>query len=137
MLCTNPAALSGDRGALRTLTRTEDFPGTIGLTLLVLFAGMPPDAATPWVQPQDHFTGRCVREDGANVLRIDGVGSARQPTPSPDPTWGLHLVDVNIAMGNLVTIVGRQSAAYLRRMPVSCGLALPGWGRFGRPTGAG
>ena len=115
VLCTNPAELSGDRGALETLTRTEDFPGTIGLTLQLLFAGMPPDADTPWVQPQDHFTGRCVREAGANVLRIDAVGSARQLVPSPDPTWGLHLVDVNIAMGNLVTIVGGQSAAYLER----------------------
>ena len=76
---------------------------------------MPPDADTPWVQPQDHFTGRCVREAGANVLRVDAVGSARQPTPSPDPTWGLHLVDVNIAMGNLVTIVGRQGEAYVER----------------------
>ena len=26
--------------------------------------------------------------------------------------WGMHLVDVNVAMGNLVAIVGRQSAAY-------------------------
>jgi hypothetical protein len=28
------------------------------------------------------------------------------------PTWGLHLVDVNIALGNLVSIVGDESAAY-------------------------
>jgi len=28
------------------------------------------------------------------------------------PTWGLHLVDVNIALGNLVALVGSQSAAY-------------------------
>ena len=27
--------------------------------------------------------------------------------------WGLHLIDVNLAMGNLVEIVGRQSKAYL------------------------
>lgn len=26
--------------------------------------------------------------------------------------WGLHLIDVNLAMGNLVEIVGRQSKAY-------------------------
>ena len=31
---------------------------------------------------------------------------------SPLPTWGLHLVDVNIALGNLVGIVARESAAY-------------------------
>jgi hypothetical protein len=27
--------------------------------------------------------------------------------------WGLHLIDVNLAMGNLIDIVGRQSKAYL------------------------
>ena len=27
--------------------------------------------------------------------------------------WGLHLVDVNLAMGNLVDIVGQQAKAWL------------------------
>jgi hypothetical protein len=31
------------------------------------------------------------------------------------PTWGLHLVDVNIALGNLVSLVGREGVAYARR----------------------
>jgi hypothetical protein len=26
--------------------------------------------------------------------------------------WGLHLIDVNLAMGNLVDIVGQQAKAY-------------------------
>jgi hypothetical protein len=26
--------------------------------------------------------------------------------------WGLHLIDVNLAMGDLVDIVGRQAKAY-------------------------
>jgi hypothetical protein len=26
--------------------------------------------------------------------------------------WGLHLIDVNVAMGNLVDIVAQQSKAY-------------------------
>lgn len=28
-------------------------------------------------------------------------------------SWGLHLIDVNLAMGNLVDIVGRQGRAFL------------------------
>jgi hypothetical protein len=28
------------------------------------------------------------------------------------PDWGLHLVDVNIAMGNLVDLVASQGQAY-------------------------
>jgi hypothetical protein len=31
--------------------------------------------------------------------------------------WGLHLIDVNVAMGNLVEIVGRESKAYLSKSP--------------------
>jgi hypothetical protein len=29
------------------------------------------------------------------------------------PAWGLHLFDVNIALGNLVSLVGTESAAYV------------------------
>jgi hypothetical protein len=31
--------------------------------------------------------------------------------------WGLHLIDVNLAMGNLVDIVAQQSKAYLSAAP--------------------
>jgi hypothetical protein len=30
--------------------------------------------------------------------------------------WGLHLIDVGLAMGNLVDIVGQQSKAYVAAM---------------------
>jgi hypothetical protein len=33
----------------------------------------------------------------------------------PDPTWGLHLADGNIALGNLVDDVGAETKAYLRK----------------------
>ncbi len=29
--------------------------------------------------------------------------------------WGLHLVDVNISLGDLLDIVGRQAQAYVAR----------------------
>jgi hypothetical protein len=31
------------------------------------------------------------------------------------PGWGLHLIDVQEAMGNLIDVVARQSQAYLAR----------------------
>jgi len=34
--------------------------------------------------------------------------------PEPDPTWGLHLVDANIALGNLIAIVKAEATAYAR-----------------------
>lgn len=113
VLCTNPAALGGGQAPLSTLVPTSEFPGTIGLGVKLTFNGDPPTASTPWVQPQDHYTGRCVRSNGANVLMVSPVGSARTLLPVPDDTWGLHLADGNIALGDLVSLVGAQSKAYL------------------------
>jgi hypothetical protein len=31
------------------------------------------------------------------------------------PDWGLHLIDANLTMGNLVAIVGDESKAYLAK----------------------
>ena len=114
VLCTNPAALGGGQAPLQTLIPTSRFPGTIGLGIRVTFNGDPPTAPTPWIQPQDHYTGGCVNSNGANVLMISPVGSARTLVPVPDPGWGLHLADVNIALGNLVDLVRSQSRAYLK-----------------------
>ncbi len=33
----------------------------------------------------------------------------------PQANWGLHLVDVNLTMGNLLDIVSQQSKAYLSK----------------------
>jgi hypothetical protein len=114
-LCTNPAALRGRSAPLQSLAPTAPFPGTLGLGLTILYNGFLPPAPTPWVVPQDHYTGQCVKSNGANVLMISSVGSARQLIPVPDPTWGLHLVDVNIALGDLVELVGTQTKAFLRQ----------------------
>ena len=41
--------------------------------------------------------------------RIDDIGGDVPALPS----FGLHIVDVNLAMGDLVEIVGRQAEAYV------------------------
>jgi hypothetical protein len=116
VLCTNPAALGGGSAPLRTLVRTEQFAGPIlAAGIFVMYNGPPPTAATPWLVPQDHYTGRCARSNGADVLMIDEIGSAEHLTASPDPTWGLHLADANIALGDLVALTKAQSRAFLLR----------------------
>src|SRR3954447_6828237 len=115
VLCTNPAALRGGSAPLHTLTPTIPFPGTLGAGGSILYNRSPPTAPTPWVEPQDHYTGQCVQSNGANVLMISPIAGARQLTPVPDPTWGLHLADGNIALGNLVDDVGAETKAFLRR----------------------
>jgi len=114
--CTNPAALSGDPGLhLETIARSEPFPGTLGLGISIMYGGQPPTAETPWLVPRDHYRGRCEHVNGADVLMISPVAGARALTPSPTPAWGLHLLDANVALGNLVDLVGEQGKRYLRR----------------------
>jgi hypothetical protein len=115
VLCTNPAALRGGSAPLRTLAPTAPFPGTIGLGVKLLYNGSPPTGPTPWVEPPDHYTGQCVNSNGANVLLTSPVDGARQLTPVPDASWGLHLADMNIALGNLIDVVRSQTRAFLRR----------------------
>jgi DUF3089 family protein len=115
VLCVDPAALARSKG-LASLLPSEPFaPGVIAALLLKLYGGPPPSADTPWLQPRDHYTGRCVTSNGAHVLMLSSVAGARTLNPSPDDTWGVHLVDVNIALGNLTAIVGAESRAWRRK----------------------
>ena len=66
------------------------------------------------MQPQDHYTASCVRSNGAHVLMTAPVGSARTLTPIPNPTWGLHLADMNLPLGDLVELVRTQTRALLK-----------------------
>ncbi len=113
VLCTDPTVLSGTPGQLRSLANTTPFaPGVISVLLVRLYGGPEPTADTPWLEPQDHYTARCETDDGAHVLAIAPVGAARKLTPSPDATWGTHLVDVNLALDNLLTFTGSATRAY-------------------------
>src|SRR4051794_27774271 len=113
VICTDPTRLAGTDGGLESLLPSEPFaPGVIAVLLLKLYGGPPPSADTPWLQPQDHYTGRCETSNGAHVLMLSPVGDARKLDPSPDETWGTHLVDLNIALGNLTTVVGAESRAW-------------------------
>ena len=114
VLCTNPASLGANaRTPLSTYLRSEPFPGVIGALLVQMYGGPQPSAPTPWIQPRDHYTGRCETRDGANVLMIEPIGGARKLNPAPDRSWGLHLADGNIALGDLVDVVERQATSYL------------------------
>jgi hypothetical protein len=112
VLCTNPAALGGGSAPLTSLYPSAPFaPGTI-IGALTTQVGMPtPAVSTPWIEGQA-YTGRCTSTDGINVLTITGNAGAPELKALPDATWGLHLVDANIALGDLVTLVHGQAARY-------------------------
>ena len=49
------------------------------------------------------------------MLQIAGNPDAPHLRAVPDATWGLHLTDANIALGNLTHIVKRETQAYVQR----------------------
>jgi hypothetical protein len=120
--CTNPAALAGGSGPLhaylardgRTITGT-----TPGKPWVV--PERPIDA--PWVSVPGLLTAECKTNENATYLEITVHGIPSDPRVD-DITgdlgvgtqvlanWGLHLIDVNLAMGNLLDIVGQQAKGY-------------------------
>ena len=115
VLCTNPASLGGGSGNLDPISPAEPFaPGTVigALTTQIGFAL--PEVSTPWVETPNSYRAHCSSEGGANVLQISSLGGAPVLKALPDATWGLHLADANIALGNLVALVHRQIDRYTR-----------------------
>jgi DUF3089 family protein len=104
VLCTNPADLAGGTGALEPIFPTSTSP-TPGVSV-----------ATPYVAFPDLYTAQCHSAGGATWLQVNDVGGPGDPRPrvgeTLGPTWGLHLDDVNLALGNLVQIVSQEIAAY-------------------------
>ncbi|WP_035129722.1 DUF3089 domain-containing protein [Conexibacter woesei] len=112
VLCTNPAALGGGSAPLTSIFPSAPFaPGTaIGIETTQV--GLPqPAVGTPWIEAQA-YTGECSSAGGADVLKITGETGAPVLKALPDATWGLHLVDANIALGDLVTDVQSQAKQF-------------------------
>jgi Protein of unknown function (DUF3089) len=114
VLCTNPAALRGGSAPLDTIQPSEPFaPGTIAAAIRATGLTIPP-VSTPWIEYRGAFSGECSSADGANVLQITGAPGAPELNPVP-PSFGLHLVDGNIALGNLVDLLGKQGSTYIKK----------------------
>ena len=48
------------------------------------------------------------------MLEISSLDGAPVLNPVPDATWGLHLVDANIALGDEVRLLKKQAKAYAK-----------------------
>jgi hypothetical protein len=102
--CVNPAALGGGAGALDPIFPTSTM------------APPPPTVTTRWVAYPDLYTASCQSGDDASWLQVSdiaGPGDTRPVvTETLGPTWGYHLHDINLALGNLVSDVRLQEATY-------------------------
>jgi hypothetical protein len=110
ILCAYPGS-----NKLQTIIPSAPFaPGTtIGLATLLV--GFPtPSQSTPWAEYDQAYRGGCSSAGGANVLQITDQPGAPHLNAVPDATWGLHLADANIALGNLTALVRKETKAYFK-----------------------
>jgi pimeloyl-ACP methyl ester carboxylesterase len=113
VLCVNPTleVQNGSAGALLPYEQTRPYPGAFGALY-----GELPTARTPWVSSVGEYTAQCHKENGASWLQVNPVGPALDPGEYVQELlgadWGLHLFDVNIALGNLVRTVAIEASNY-------------------------
>jgi hypothetical protein len=115
VMCVNPARLVGAATADPIFPSEPFAPGTLIATGISLLHLTQPRPSTVWSSEPGAYAVRCADGHGADVLEVAARHGAQVATPSPDPTWGLHLIDANIVLGNLLTLVRREAAAYTRR----------------------
>jgi hypothetical protein len=107
--CVNPAALLG-QSALNNYFPTQSSPAETALEWWP-----PVSEPTPWVTYPGLYSAKCMNAGGAQWLNITvNQGPVARPVVHEDlgPTWGLHLDDVNLAVGDLVTIVRTETKSY-------------------------
>jgi hypothetical protein len=110
IMCVNPAAPAGGAAPLD--------PYLPSLVLRFLPGRHKLKVKTPWVSFPREYTARCESSGNATWLQVTHVGGHdRLPSlaDSGDAALGLHVLDVNIALGNLVRLVRDQTAAFARR----------------------
>lgn len=124
--CVNPASPAGGSAALHAYLGS----GKGGATTLT-------PESRPWVTPAPKkpidtmfvsvpglLTGECVNDANGSYFAITVHGDPKDPRIDDIPgdvvangvklpAWGLHLIDANAAMGDLVSLVEKQSKAYL------------------------
>ena len=125
--CTNPAALAGGMAKLDAVIPSRSVAGDLSNAPTAWTSDNKP-IPTSNVSLPGLYSGQCVAKDGNNFLsvrlsadpkhgRVDDPGGDVKFGPVIAADWGLHLLDVNVVMQDMVNLVGVQAAA---------------WGKMGR-----
>lgn len=116
-VCTNPASLSGDDGNLKAIMPRQSLgrlaPNDYGVAV-----------DTPFVTLPGLLTAECLSNETHDWLAVTVHADPADPRADDIPgdlivngqvvsDWGLHLVDMNLAMGNLVGLAKVQGRAWL------------------------
>ncbi|WP_439538650.1 DUF3089 domain-containing protein [Sphingomonas sp.] len=121
--CTNPAALGGGSAPLNAYLPTGSLLGT-GSAFAWSKDG--PPVTTNFVKLPGLISGACVVKEGASYFeatlnadpadaRTDTIPGDVMVGPQRLDDWGLHLIDMNLAMGDLVKLAETQHAAWAKK----------------------
>ncbi|MGQ0732192.1 MAG: DUF3089 domain-containing protein [Acidobacteriota bacterium] len=124
--CTNPAALGGGSGALHAYLTGSGSLIASAVPQKHLWSNSGGLVDTPFVSVPGMLTARCTSNEHASYLEVTVKGDQSDARADDIPgdlgaagkvqaNWGLHLIDVNLAMGNLVEVVGVQAKAFAAR----------------------
>ncbi len=109
VVCANPAALDGSNGTMLPLVNLDYLSGVPAA-----------ETSSPWASAPDYYTSECKREGGAhwlNVAKINLPGDERLnlgEVAGAGTNW--HVPEFNLAEGNLLRIVQKQSDSYLAEL---------------------
>jgi Protein of unknown function (DUF3089) len=126
-VCANPAALGGGSGMLNAyLSAGRISTGSDGPREPFDWTTPAKPIDTAFVKVPGLLSAECLADEHGSYLAV-----MVHPTPGGERTndisgdvvvngqvlqdWGLHLIDANLTMGNLVAIVGDETKAYLAK----------------------
>jgi hypothetical protein len=121
--CTNPAALGGGTGPLHAYLTGAGSLIASGAPQKHQWVAGGAAVDTPFVSVPGLLSAKCATNEHGSYLELtvnaDPADARADDIPGDlgmlgkvQQNWGMHLVDVNIAAGNLVDIVGRQAKAF-------------------------
>lgn len=120
--CTNPAALGSSASAPLDSYWYTQSSSSLPMNIAWSSQGPPP---TPFVRTEGLVSAACVNDGALGYLAVtvnaDPADARTDRVPGDVmigttlvPGWGIHLVDMNIAQGDLIRVVEAQSAAWAR-----------------------
>lgn len=118
--CVNPADLAGGPAFVQPYFLMRRPEGSLlGGAETQPFAD-PARAAeitTPWVTYPDFVEATCVSEGDFTYLSLSVAADPADPRADDiggdlNEQWGMHLIDANVAMGDIVDLVATQAGAY-------------------------
>jgi hypothetical protein len=120
--CANPAALGGGSGELHAYLAAGRGAFTSSAAPKPWVTPEQP-IRTPFVSVPGLLSAKCVSDDHGSYLALKVHGDPADPRADDiagdvvtngqaQANWGLHLIDVQAAIGNLVDIVGLQGKTY-------------------------